>query len=137
MDPETHHGSGQKQHRKRRVTKLPARVDRRTQVGRRALEIADAMKAEIGGPTSVAQQVEIQRAAELSALAERARGDLMRSGRTLEDGDFVLRLEGAADRAARRAMRRRGGRGAVESLSSYLARSRGDDGPHDNAGDPA
>jgi hypothetical protein len=74
------------------------KVDRRGRLGKRISELTATFTSALGGgELSPVRRIKVQRAAELLALAEAARGDWMRAGTvSLED---VVRCEREADRA--------------------------------------
>jgi len=82
-----------KRDRRRTLTK----VDLRSRLGKRISELTILFSAALGVDSSPFRQLKIERAAQLSALAELARGDHMRGKPT---GDIV-RLERAAAAAVR------------------------------------
>ena len=79
-------------------------LDGRTQVAKRRRELIDVYTAALGGPAvlSAGQQIDIRKAAELTALAEAARARAMREGFT-DAGELsaMVRLESSASRAVR------------------------------------
>jgi len=76
-------------------------IDGRSQLGRRVRDLAESFAAQLGGwPTlSDTMAANVRKAAELTALAERARADALRDGSV--DPLGLVRLEGATGRAVR------------------------------------
>jgi hypothetical protein len=87
--------------RRRRAPSI-ARVDRRTKLARRVRDLATSYTHFFGNDAGLTPilRADILRAAELTALAEAARGAALRAGTV--DIESLARLEGAADRAVRR-----------------------------------
>jgi hypothetical protein len=84
-----------KRDRRRRLTK----VDRRSQLGKRIVELTAMFTAAVGGELTPMRKLAVDKAAQLTAIAEKARGDFMREGLgTLDD---IVRLERKADQAVR------------------------------------
>jgi hypothetical protein len=96
-------------------------VSARTALGRRILDLADGFAVELGGWSAVSETMatNVRKAAELSALAERARGEALRDGDI--DPVALVRLEGAATRAVRALGLDRKSEPRGQSLSAYLA----------------
>lgn len=79
-------------------------IDGRTPIGRRRRELIDTYSAALGGAgvLSDGQQIDIRKAAELTALAEQARAKAMRDGTgDASDLSAMIRLESTAARAVR------------------------------------
>jgi hypothetical protein len=101
-------------------------LDGRTQTARRRREMIDVYTAALGGPAALSegQQIDIRKAAELTALAEQARARAMREG-FADAGDLssLVRLEGAASRAVRALGIKAAttNREPVADLAAYLA----------------
>jgi hypothetical protein len=117
-------------HIRSRTTNMPARmvVDGRTKSGRRIRDLAEIFAQRLGGWDALndMELAAVRRAAEMVALAERARADALRGGRI--DPDKLLRFEGAADRAVRRlGIGRKPER--RPTLTEYLATRRGESTP--------
>jgi hypothetical protein len=86
-----------KRDRRRTLTK----IDRRGRLGRRITELTDMFTAAVDEEPTPMRKMKIQKAAELTAIAELARGDFMRDGQgSLDD---IVRLERKADQAIRAA----------------------------------
>jgi hypothetical protein len=84
-----------KRDRRRYLTK----VDRRSRLGLRIKELTRLFTEATGGSPTPLRKLKIARAAELTALAEKARGDFMRDGlATLSD---IAAIERKADLAVR------------------------------------
>ena len=83
--------------RDRRLTLT--RIDKRGRLGKRIVELTAIFAAAVGGELTPMHRLKIQRAAELGALAELARGAYLRG----EGGDLheVIRAERKADQATR------------------------------------
>jgi len=86
-----------KPRRKRDRRRTLTQIDMRSRLGKRIAELKNLFTAATGNDPSPVLRMRIKLAAELSALAEQARGNLMRGERA---GD-VLRLERAAASAVR------------------------------------
>ena len=85
----------QKRDRSKRLTK----IDMRSVLGQRVKELTKAFSEALGTEQSILRRMAIERAAQLTAIAEKARGKLMRDGAgTLDD---LVRLERKADQAVR------------------------------------
>jgi hypothetical protein len=83
--------------RDRRLTLT--KIDRRGRLGKRIAELTAMFAAAVGGEQTPMRKLKVEKAAELTALAELARGDFMRDGKgTLDD---IVRLEREADQAVR------------------------------------
>ena len=82
-----------KRDRRRTLTK----IDQRSRLGKRIRELTTLFAGALGGDQSPFRKLKIEQAAQLSAIAELARGDHMRGRPT---GDLV-RLERAAASAVR------------------------------------
>jgi len=88
-----------------RITNQPTKlagVDNRSSHGRRRRDLIRSYISALGGPDKVspATMNDITRAADLVAIAEKARADALRGDPV--DLSALTRLEGAADRAVRR-----------------------------------
>jgi hypothetical protein len=83
--------------RDRRLTLT--KIDRRGRLGKRVAELTAMFAAAVGGEQTPMRKLKVERAAQVTALAELARGDFMRDGKgTLDD---IVRLERKADQAVR------------------------------------
>jgi hypothetical protein len=83
--------------RDRRLTLT--KIDRRGRLGKRVAELTAMFAAAVGGEQTPMRKLKVERAAQLTALAEFARGDFMRDGKgTLDD---IVRLERKSDQAVR------------------------------------
>jgi hypothetical protein len=72
---------------------------RRGRLGKRVAELTGMFAAAVGGEQTPMRKLKVEKAAQLTALAELARGDFMRDGKgTLDD---IVRLERKADQAIR------------------------------------
>jgi hypothetical protein len=106
-------------------------VDGRTLVARRRRELIDVYTAALGGLAALTegQQLDIRRAAELTALAEQARARALREGTgDAAELSAMIRLEGMAARAVRALdLPKAGGKTTepVADLQAYLARAGG------------
>src|ERR1700729_1516336 len=80
--------------RRRTLTK----IDMRSRLGKRISELAALFAGALGGDLSPVRRLKIEQAAQLSALAEQARGDILRGGKGTGD---IVRLERAAAAAVR------------------------------------
>jgi hypothetical protein len=99
-------------------------LDGRTLVARRRRELIDIYAAALGGPAglSAGQQIDIRKAAELTALAEAARGKAMREGLTdAAEMSAMVRLESTAARAVRALNITAGGASKPRSLADHIA----------------
>jgi hypothetical protein len=83
--------------RKRDRRRTLTRIDRRSRLGKRIDELTILFAGALGGELSPVRKLRIERAAQLSALAEQARGDHMRNEGTSD----IVRLERAAAAAVR------------------------------------
>ena len=83
--------------RKRDRRRTLTRIDRRSRLGKRIDELTILFAGALGGELSPVRKLSIERAAQLSALAEQARGDHMRNQGTSD----IVRLERAAAAALR------------------------------------
>jgi hypothetical protein len=83
--------------RKRDRRRTLTRIDQRSRLGKRIRELTILFAGALGGELSPFRKLKIEQAAQLSAIAELARGDHMRGKPT---GDIV-RLERAAAAAVR------------------------------------
>jgi hypothetical protein len=84
--------------RDRRLTLT--KIDKRGRLGKRVAELTAIFAAAVGGELTAMRKLKIEKAADLTAMAEQARGDFMRDGKgTLDD---IVRLERKADQAAGR-----------------------------------
>ena len=83
--------------RKRDRRRTLTRIDRRSRLGKRIDELTILFAGALGGELSPVRKLRIERAAQLSALAEQARGDHMRNQGTSD----IVRLERAAAAALR------------------------------------
>jgi hypothetical protein len=115
-------------------------LDGRTLVARRRRELIAIYVAALGGPAALSegQQIDIRKAAELTALAEAARARAMREGATgAGELTAMVRLEGMAARAVR-ALNIKAGAAQPKppSLADYVA-SRRAEAAGKPAGDPA
>ena len=109
-------GNAPKRDRRLTLTK----IDKRGRFGRRVAELTALFAASISGETSPMMRLKIEKAAQLTAIAELARGDFMRDGKgTLDD---IVRLERKADQAVR-ALRLVDGPPKPPSLLEHLARA--------------
>jgi hypothetical protein len=84
--------------RKRDRRRTLTRIDQRSRLGKRIAELKLLFAGALGGELSPVRKLKIQRAAEISALAEQARGDILRGGKGTGD---IVRLERAAAAAVR------------------------------------
>jgi hypothetical protein len=83
--------------RDRRLTLT--KIDKRGRLGKRVAELTAIFAAAVGGELTAMRKLKIEKAADLTAMAEQMRGDFMRDGKgTLDD---IVRLERKADQAAR------------------------------------
>jgi hypothetical protein len=84
-----------KRDRRRTLTK----IDKRLPLGKRIVELTAMFIAALGEEPTPLHRLKVQKAAELTAMAEKARGDFMRDAQgTLDD---IVRLERKADQAVR------------------------------------
>ncbi len=83
---------------KRSRAKLLTKVDRRSQLGKRIAELTAMFTAAVGELTPM-RRLAVEKSAQLTAIAEQARGAFMRDAvGTLDD---IVRLERKADQAVR------------------------------------
>ena len=83
--------------RDRRLTLT--RIDRRGRLGKRIAELTEMFAAAVGEDATPMPRLRVEKAAQLTAIAELARGDFMRDAKgTLDD---IVRLERKADQAVR------------------------------------
>jgi hypothetical protein len=83
--------------RDRRLTLT--KIDRRGRLGKRIAELTAMFAAAVGGELTPMRKLRVDKAAQLTAIAELSRGDYMRDGKgTLDD---IVRLERKADQAVR------------------------------------
>ena len=74
------------------------KIDKRLPLGKRIVELTAMFTAAVGELTPL-RKLKVEKAAQLTAIAELARGDFMRDGKgTLDD---IVRLERKADQAVR------------------------------------
>ena len=74
-------------------------VDKRGRLGKRIAELTAMFAAAVGGEQTPMRKMKVEKAAQLTAIAELARGDFMRDATgTLDD---IVRLERKADQAVR------------------------------------
>ena len=110
-------------HSRSRISNHPRRmaIDGRSQLGRRVRDFAENFAVQLGGwaALSDAQEANVRRAAELTALAEQARAEALRTGNV--DPLGLVRLDGAANRAVRALYLDRKRPPASPTLSEYLA----------------
>jgi hypothetical protein len=84
---------------KRSRAKLLTKVDRRSLLGKRIAELTAMFIAAIGGELTPMRKLSVNKAAQLTAIAEKARGDFMRGG--VGSLDDIVRVERKADGAVR------------------------------------
>jgi hypothetical protein len=83
--------------RDRRLTLT--KIDKRGRLGKRVAELTAMFAAAVSGELTAMRKLKVDKAAQLTALTELARGDFMRDGKgTLDD---IVRLERKADQAVR------------------------------------
>jgi hypothetical protein len=83
--------------RDRRLTLT--KIDKRGRLGKRVAELTAMFASAAGGEVTPMRRLKVEKAAQLTAIAELARGDFMRDGKgTLDD---LVRLERKADQAVR------------------------------------
>jgi hypothetical protein len=83
--------------RDRRLTLT--KIDKRGRLGKRIAELTEIFAAAIGGELTPWRKLKVEKAAQLTAIAELARGDFMRDDKgTLDD---IVRCERKADQAVR------------------------------------
>jgi len=92
---------GDKRHGRSPITNQPSKFDGRSALGRRIRDLAHGFAEQLGGwpVLSDTMAANVRKAAELSALAEKARADALRDGNI--DPIGLVRLEGASNRAVR------------------------------------
>jgi hypothetical protein len=97
------------------------RIDRRTALGKRIDELVGAYSAVLGGPDRLSpiMWLKVRTAAELVAIAERARGEYMRDG-TGQLSD-ICALERKADLAVKQLRIVEVSKPSQQSLAAYLA----------------
>lgn len=89
-------GNGPKRDRRLTLTK----IDRRGRLGRRVAELQAIFTSAVNGEITPLRRLKLERAAQMTALAELSRGDFMRDGRgTLSDVILAERRAAAACRA--------------------------------------
>jgi hypothetical protein len=114
-------------------------LDGRSQTARRRRELIDVYTAALGGPAalSAGQEIDIRKAAELTALAEAARARAMRDG-TGDAGEIsaMVRLESTAARAVR-SLNIKTALAKTPSIAEYAARKAAEKAASKPAGDPA
>ena len=110
---------------RRSRTIVLTRVDRRTTLGKRIAELTAIYTAALGSDAlSPMKRLKVDEAAQLKALAERARGSYLRHGEgSLDDIVRIERKASAAERALGIVERVRD---ATPSLEEYLAANHGD-----------
>lgn len=116
-------------------------IDARSSVGRRRRELIQIFTTALGGPSALTggQQIDIRKAAELTALAEQARAKAMQEG-TGGAGDLsaMVRLESTAARAVRALnIKPVAGTSKTPSLAEYAARKAAEKASSKPGGDPA
>jgi hypothetical protein len=85
-----------KRDRRLRLTK----IDRRCRLGRRVAELTAVFADAVGGELTAMRRMKVERAAEMTAISELARGDYMRDGAgNLENILLAERRAAAACRA--------------------------------------
>jgi hypothetical protein len=83
--------------RDRRLTLT--KIDKRGRLGKRVAELTAMFTDAVGDEQTPMRKMKVEKAAQLTAIAELARGDFMRDGHgTLDD---IVRLERKADQAVR------------------------------------
>jgi hypothetical protein len=83
--------------RDRRLTLT--KIDKRGRLGKRVAELTAMFAAAVHGEQTPMRKLRVEKAAELTAMAEQVRGDYMRDGNgTLDD---IVRIERKADQAVR------------------------------------
>jgi hypothetical protein len=94
---------GDKRHGRARVTNRPSKFDGRSELGRRVRDLANGFAEQLGGWPALSDTLaaNVRKAAELTALAEKARADALRDGNATPTILLMVRLEGAANRAVR------------------------------------
>lgn len=87
---------GPKRDRRLKLTK----IDRRGRLGKRVAELTAMFAAAVGGELTAMRRMKVERAAEMTAISELARGDFMRDGSgNLENILLAERRAAAACRA--------------------------------------
>jgi hypothetical protein len=102
-------------------------VDKRTTLGKRIAELKALYIDALGGADALSpmMRLKVDEAAQLKALAERARGDYLRDGTgSLDDVVRIERKASAAERALRIVDKVRD---TTPSLAEYLAANHGDE----------
>jgi hypothetical protein len=99
----------------------PARLDGRTREARRARELQATYSEQAGGELTADLAARIRRAAELTALAEAKRAQLMRGDEGAASLDDLVRLERAAVAAVRALRIDDRAKAKQPSLREYLA----------------
>lgn len=124
------------------VDRKPSRggiLDGRSQTARRRRELIAVFTTALGGAEALTagQQIDIRKAAELTALAEQARARAMREGFT-DAGDLsaMVRLESTAARAVR-VLGIKSAPTKPPSLADYIARKGLEKAASKSAGEPA
>jgi len=97
---------------------LLTKVDRRTPLGRRVTELTGIFATAVGGELTPLRRLAVDKAAQLTAIAEKARGNFMRDG--IGSPDDIVRLERKADQAIRALCIVETKRDATPSLADYL-----------------
>jgi hypothetical protein len=88
-------GPAPKRDRRQTLTK----IDKRLPLGKRIAELTSMFTAAVGGEPTPVRRLAVDKAAQLTAIAEQARGAFMRDATgTLDD---IVRLERKADQAVR------------------------------------
>jgi hypothetical protein len=111
-----------KRDRRRTLTK----IDMRSRLGRRITELSIVFTGALGGSRgelTPIKKLKIEQAAQLSALAEQARGEIMRGVKGLAGSGDIVRLERAAA-AAVRALGDLEPRPRAKTLAEVLAQPR-------------
>jgi len=113
-------------HPRRSRAKRLTTVSRSTRLGKRIDELMAMLTAALDGELTPMRKLAVERAAQLTAIAEKARGDFMRD--SLGTLDDIVRLERKADQAVRAlrlvdepAKREKRGPAAIERLRSHMA----------------
>jgi hypothetical protein len=104
----------------KRVRRLTlTKVDKRGRLGKRIAELTAMFIAAVGGELTPMRKLKVEKAAQLTAIAELARGDFMRDGKgTLDD---IVRLERKADQALRALVPTEAKPKAKLTIPEYLA----------------
>ena len=107
----------------KRVRRLTlTKVDKRGRLGKRIAELTAMFTAAVGGELTPMRKLKVEKAAQLTAIAELARGDFMRDGKgTLDD---IVRLARKADQAVR-ALGLTEAKPKQPTIAEYLASKRG------------